>query len=72
MESCFFLRLLFPTFDEEELNEQVFALTYLMKGGISYESTLEMSRRERIWFLQRITKQKRDEAQQIQRAKGNT
>jgi hypothetical protein len=72
MEPCFYLQLLFPTFTEEELNEQIFALTYLMKGGISYESTLEMSRRERIWFLRRITEQKRDEAQQIQRAKGNT
>lgn len=71
MVSFFYLRLLFPSYDEEELNEQIFALTYLMKGGVSYESALNMTRRERIWFLKRIAEQKKTEAQQIQRAKGN-
>jgi hypothetical protein len=71
MVSLFYLQLLFPSYDEGELNEQIFALTYLMKGGVSYESVLNMTRRERIWFLKRITEQKKSEAQQIQRAKGN-
>lgn len=71
MESLFYLQFIFPTYGEEELNEQVFALTYLMKGGVTYESVLNMTRRERVWLLKRITKQKKDEAGYIQRAKGN-
>lgn len=72
MAAHFYVQWIFTTLNQEELNEQLFALVYLFKGGLAYDDVMQMTRRDREWFLDRIAKQKRDESKHIQQAKGNT
>jgi len=48
------------------LNEQVFALTYLVPG-MTYQSLEGMTRQDRVWFVKRLAEQKKLEEEEIKR-----
>lgn len=47
--------------------EEAFALTYFMKGGVSWSDVAgrSMTPRERSWYIERLVKQKKFEADQL-------
>jgi hypothetical protein len=51
---------------EENLREQIFVLTYAMRG-VNYDNALEMEPDERVWFLNRLHSQKRRENEEIEK-----
>lgn len=50
-----------------ELREQVFALTYCMPG-MTFGDIHGMNSSDREWYIERLHKQKKDEAEEIKRA----
>jgi hypothetical protein len=48
--------------------EQAFALTYSMKG-ITWSDLKVMTRRQRMWLIRRLKKQKDDELAELKKSK---
>lgn len=69
MELGFFLLELFPAESYDSLMEEAFTLCYLGEGGFSYTEVQDMTRRERTWFLNRLARQKNEEADAIKAGK---
>lgn len=63
-----FFRNFFPISKLDDLLEQVFTLTYCMKG-MDYSSIMEMEFVEREWYLKRLSKQLKDEEKMLKKGK---
>ncbi len=62
-----FFFTLFPVSSEDEFLEEVFALTYSIKG-ITWEACLDMRVPERQWMLRRLHKQQKAENAAVRKA----
>ena len=58
MELGFFLRGCLPLKTEEELDDEIFAMTYASNGGVTWGDVQAMSSRERGEYLTRLSSQK--------------
>jgi len=67
MELQQFFRFFFPISSLDSLREEIFALTYVMKG-MTYGDLLEMDSSERWWYLKRLHKQLKKETQEMKQA----
>lgn len=53
------------------LREEVFGLYYFSgEGGITYADAMEMSSEDRAWHMERLIRQKKKEADDIEKARG--
>lgn len=57
--------------DLDELREEVFALTYCMKG-MAYGAVEEMLSVDRVWYLKRLYDQLKQEADDVKRSASNS
>lgn len=59
-----FFQSFLPLTSEEDLWEEMFLLTYKMKG-LNYQALEGMERRERVWYIKRLAEQLEAESKAI-------
>lgn len=68
MDVGFFLRSLFPTDGLEAIREEFHVLLYGYGGAFDLATVKAMTKEERTWFVDRVFRQKAEEARAIEDA----
>lgn len=70
MELPIFFRFL-PLISREDRLEGTFNLIYGLNGGLTASEVKKLRRKDFNWFLERLRKQKENENQEIEKARGS-